>query len=289
MMNISQSKAKWWLMAISIVLGCMSAWAIDQHLHEKTEEIESRTRLDQLTLLVAARDLNRDMILEGTDFVPVLFPVKFAPDEALTHDQSESLIGKRLLSDVRAGQPLLSLYLTELESLSVSTRLDPSLKAISIALDSNSAASGLIQANDRVDLFITLDHQGKRLTVKLLQSVLVLGIGHLASSHDRQGSLDAAGSNITLAVSDADAVKLVAAREAGTISAVLSGTLQTTGSLEIKNQSGDLAQLLGLPIEPVVPNIPVLYGDRLSTSNDESFLIDRGTEVGQQHRSETIR
>ena len=155
MMNISQSKAKWWLMAISIVLGCMSAWAIDQHLHEKTEEIESRTRLDQLTLLVAARDLNRDMILEGTDFVPVLFPVKFAPDEALTHDQSESLIGKRLLSDVRAGQPLLSLYLTELESLSVSTRLDPSLKAISIALDSNSAASGLIQANDRVDLFIT--------------------------------------------------------------------------------------------------------------------------------------
>ena len=288
-MIISQSKAKWWLMAASIALGCISAWAIDQHLHEKTEEIESRSKLDQTTLLVAARDLNRDSIIENIDFVPELFPVKFAPDEALTLDQSESLIGKKLMTDVRAGQPLLTIHLNDPETPSMSARLDPSLKAISMTLDASSAASGLIRTGDRVDLFVSLDHQGKRLTVSLLQSVLVLGTGNLISTFNREESLGATQANITLAVSQTDAVKLVAAREAGTVSAVLSASVHATESVKVQHHSGDLAEILGLPNEPVVQNIPILYGDRLSATNDEVSLLDRADESSLPQRSVGVR
>jgi pilus assembly protein CpaB len=164
-LNVSTPKVKWWLMVISIVLGGVSAWAIDQHLNEKTEEIESRTRLDQLTLLVASKDLARDTIIEETDYVTEQFPVKWAPDDAVTFEQREYLIGKRLLTDLRAGQPLIHIHLQDSEAPGVSTRLEPGLKAVSVTVDPSSAASGLIRAGDRVDVFVSLDHQGKRLTV----------------------------------------------------------------------------------------------------------------------------
>jgi len=278
-MNLTQTKAKWWLMVVSIALGCVSAWMIDQYINDKTGEIESRSRLDQLTLLVAARDLRRDAIIEETDFVAEHFPVKWAPDDAITLDQAQTLVGKRLLSAVRSGQPLLHIHLRELELPGISTLLGPELKAVSITVDPSSAASGLIRGGDRVDLFVSLDHQGKRLTTLLLRSVQVLGVGDMSSVNHRADPPSTAESNITLSVSQADAVKLVAAREAGTISAVLSSMQSPPPDLanmgETRMSTSDLAALLGLPKEPVSRAIPVMYGDRLVSE----FQLD--SQVGE--------
>lgn len=267
-MNLSNTKAKWWLMVLSIALGCVSAWAIDQHLNEKTQEIESRTRLEQMSLLVAARDLTRDTTIEATDFVAEMFPVKWAPDDAISQDQADSLVGMKLVTDVRSGQPLLHLHLQELDPPGVSTLLEPELKAVSITVDPSSAASGLIRGGDRVDLFVSLEHQGKRLTVGLLQSVRVLGVGHLSITPQRSDhTASSSEAHVTLAVSPTEAVKLVAAREAGTISAVLSSPINTEQTLSLRSSAGagDLAALLGLPSKPYERVVPIMYGDRLST------------------------
>lgn len=288
-MNLTHSKAKWWLMALSIVLGCLSAWAIDQHLHEKTQEIELRTKLDQLTLLVAARDLTRDATIEASDFVAEMFPVKWASDDAVTQDQADTLIGKRLVSDIRAGQPLLHMHLQELEVPSLSTRLGPELKAVSITVDPSSAASGLIRGGDRVDLFLSLDHQGRRLITGLLQSVQVLGIGHFSlPGHRADAALTTPEGNITLAVSHADAVKLVAAREAGTISAVLSSAQSSVDVLNPRSTADDLAALLGLPTKPLVRAIPIMYGDRLLSESKNETETDESAFLSQEHESDTL-
>jgi len=251
---------------LSIALGCISAWAIDQHLNEITQEIESRTRLEQTSLLVAARDLTRDTMIEETDFVSEMFPIKWAPDDAISQDQGDILIGKKLLSDVRSGQPLLHTHLQALESPGVSTLLDPEFKAVSITVDPSSAASGLIRGGDRVDLFVSLEHQGKRLTVGLLQAVRVLGVGHLSQAHQRSDhSASSSEAHITLAVSPTEAVKLVAAREAGTISAVLSSPLNAEQNVSLRSTTGDVAALLGLPSKPFERVVPIMYGDRLSS------------------------
>lgn len=264
-MNLSHTKAKWWLMVLSIALGCVSAWAIDQHLNEKTREIESRTRLEQMSLLVAARDLTRDTTIEASDFVTELFPVKWAPDDAISQDQADSLVGMKLVTDVRSGQPLLHLHLRALDPPGVSTLLEPELKAVSIAVDPSSAASGLIRGGDRVDLFVSLDHQGKRLTIGLLQSVRVLGVGHLSMTNHRMDSTSSSQeAHVTLAVSPSEAVKLVAAREAGTISAVLSSPNNPEQTLSLRSSTSDLAALLGLPSNPSERVVPIVYGDRLS-------------------------
>jgi pilus assembly protein CpaB len=281
-LNLSQTKAKWWLMVLSIALGGVSAWAIDQHLNDKTQEIESRTRLEQLTLLVAARDLTRETTIEASDVVAEMFPVKWAPDDAIFHDQVDTLIGKKLVSDVRSGQPLLHIHLQDLDPPGVSTLLEPELKAVSITVDPSSAASGLIRGGDRVDLFVSLDHQGKRLTIGLLQSVRVLGVGQLSMAHLRTDSTASSSeAQITLAVSQAEAVKLVAAREAGTISAVLSSASNTEQTLSLRSNTSDLAALLGLPSKPVERVVPIMYGDRLSSASTPEDDRDASSTLQQ--------
>jgi len=288
-LNLTHTKAKWWLMALSIVLGCLSAWAIDQHLNEKTQEIELRTKLDQLTLLVAARDLTRDATIEASDFIAEMFPVKWAPDDAITQDQADSLIGKRLVSDIRAGQPLMHMHFQELEAPGLSTLLGPELKAVSITVDPSSAATGLIRGGDRVDLFVSLDHQGRRLITGLLQSVQVLGIGHFSLTGQRaDASLTAQEGNITLAVSHADAVKLVAAREAGTISAVLSSAHSSVDVHNPRPGTDDLAALLGLPSKPLVRAIPIMYGDRLLSESKNETETDESAFMAQDNDSDTL-
>jgi pilus assembly protein CpaB len=207
------------------------------------------------------------------DFVAELFPVKWAPDDAVTLEQREFLIGKRLLTDLRVGQPFIHIHLQDSEALGVSTRLEPGLKAVSVTVDPSSAASRLIRAGDRVDLFVSLDHQGKRLTVVLLQSVEVLGTGQFSDSNTRNdNTVSSSDANITLAVSHEDAVKVVAAREAGSISAVLSSSQRPIAGLGDRAPVGDLASLLGLPSQPVSRMIPIMYGDRLSAESDEAEI-----------------
>ncbi|MFY9137747.1 Flp pilus assembly protein CpaB [Zwartia sp.] len=267
-------------MLISIALGGVSAWALDQHLKEKTEEIESRTRLDQIPLIVASRDLSRDTIIEEADYVVEQFPVKWAPDHALTVEQSDILVGKRLLTDLRAGQPFMQMHLQNLDATGVSNRLEPGLKAVSVTVDPSSAASGLIRAGDRVDLFVSLDHQGKRLTTVLLQSVEVLGTGHFSDLNTRlDDATSVSDANITLAVSHENAVRVIAAREAGSISAVLSSSQSLPVSQAGQSTAGDLAAILGLPTPSVSRMIPIMYGDRLSAESDEpaSEQIAAGT------------
>jgi len=270
---VSISNAKWWLMAVSIALGGVSAWALDQHLQEKTEEIELRSRLDQLTLFVASRDLNRDAVIEESDYVAEQFPVKWAPHDAVTLEQMGTLVGKRLLSDLRAGQPLMHIHLYDSESSGISNRLEPGFKAVSVTVDPSSAAAGLIRAGDRVDLFVSLDHQGKRLTAVLLKSVQVLGTGSFSELKSQTDyAVSSSDANMTIAVSHADAVRVVAAREAGSISAVLSssqGLLEEQGK---QSATGDLATLLGLPTQPISRVVPIMYGDRLSAESDDAYL-----------------
>lgn len=267
-------------MGISIVLGGLSAWAIDRHLHDKTEEIESRSRLEQITLLVAARDLSSDTVLEEADVATEEFPAKWVSDDAVTLEHVESLIGKRLLTEVRAGQPLMHLHLLDLNTPGVSSRLGSDLKAVTIMVDAGSAASGLIRDGDRIDLFVSFDHQGKRITSALLQSVEVLNAGNRSNHLGRNDASDAsAEGNITVAISHKDAVKLVAAREVGSISAVLSSADFSSLKSSLTPSSGDLAELLGLKIDVPQRAVPILYGDRLSNEQDYVSEMEMASEA----------
>lgn len=271
-MNANNARLKWWLMVFSIVLGVLSAWAINRHLQEKSEEIESRSRLELITLLVASRDLSPNSILDENDIATEQFPAKWASDDAFAPESVDLVLGKRLLTEVRAGQPLMHLHLLEAEGPSVSSRLAPNFKAVSIGVEAGGAGLEHIRKGDHVDLFVSFEHQGKRITAALLHSVEVLSVGQntqpSARSESLQQSNSAVDSNITVAISQTDAVKLIAARESGSIRAVLSSTDRQRTIEFINPPSGDLAALLGIEVHTPQRGIPILYGDRLSIDQD---------------------
>ena len=76
---------------------------------------------------------------------------------------------------------------------------------------------------------------------------------------------------MTIAVSHDDAVRVVAAREAGSISAVLSSSQGSNIEQAKQSATGDLASLLGLPTQPIPRVVPIMYGDRLSAESDDAY------------------
>jgi pilus assembly protein CpaB len=274
-LKVTNNKTKWILMAISVVLGSVSAWAIERHLQKKTEEIESRNRLDEITLLVAARDLSADTVIEEDDIATESFPLKWAPDHSLGVEQLDLLLGKRLMTDVRAGQPIMQMHTLDIEMPGISTRLGTNRKAVTIVLEGGGASASLIQEGDHVDLFVSFDHQGKRITAALLQSVEVLSSGYSNKSLNRSEANQAMPEQgMTVGIEHKDVVKLIAAREAGSISAVLSSTANQSVSQIEENAPGDLVALLGLKTDTPIRNIPILYGDRLTPDLDDGEHSD---------------
>ena len=107
----------------------------------------------------------------------------------------------------------------------------------------------------------------------MLQGIRVLATGRSLNDHE---SVDGAYSTVTLDASPADAVKLVAARHAGSITAILRHRQDdTSNSLAVR---ADLAALIGLEqvTKKRAPFITILYGDRLEseTSPAENIPID---------------
>src|SRR5690606_19692375 len=137
-------------------------------------------------------------------------------------------------------------------------------RAITIPVDAINSVSGMLVPGDLIDLYVSFEYRRKRITAPLLQGVLVLATGSDSRQAGVEGDADqgAAFSTVTLDTAPEEAARLVAARQAGTITALLRhpGDAKTSN----KGVQGDLATLLGIakPI-PVTRTRPaVIYGDQ---------------------------
>ena len=264
-MTITPAKRNGLLITISIGLGCLSAWAIEQHLAAKEHELERQSQTEKIVRIVAARDLPRGTLMGLNDFAKAEFPSKWVGADAIALSEVQLAQGKQLNVDLKAGQLLMHVHLIEPAQPALASRLSPDMRAVTIPVDLLSSMSGLLQPGDRVDLFVSFEYKGQRTTAALLQGIEVLATGQQTKMmEDRAAATEARYSTVTLAVSHAQATKLVAARQGGTITAVLSH--ETAGSLTLGSQSAaaQLPELLGLESSKPPVSIEIIYGDRLT-------------------------
>ncbi len=272
MLKIKQVNKSWLLMSMSVVFGLLSAWAIERHLQVKTDEIESKSIVPQVTRIVAARDLSRSSILNADDLATHEFPQAWTTADAISVEQAHLLIGKQLNVELKAGQLLHFANTSEKSLAALASRLDPGQRAITIPVDQINSLSGMLSPSDIIDLFVTFEHLGKRITSPLLTGVEVLATGSDFSIVDESSSArQTPYATVTLVTSPQEAVKLVAARQSGTLTAVLSQSTER----ERSNQhpallAGHLAGLLGLDLPPA-QSIPIIYGDRFG-GEDASMI-----------------
>ncbi len=268
-MSINERQRKWLVLGVSIALGCCSAWAINTHLSNKTTELENRNSVEYVSVLVAARELKRDLVVRAEDLHARTFQTNGIAQDVLYSHEIDAVLGKRLTVDLQSGAWLLSSALSNPIVPTLSERLDPALRAVTLPVDPVNAMSGLLKPGDRVDLFVSLDHEGKRVTALLLGAVEILATDqHTREVNAREGALESGFSTITVAVSPTDAIRVVAARQSSVISAVMSARHAQVPQHSSEPIAINLEEILGLVRLGSVEAASVIYGDRLEANAD---------------------
>ena len=289
-MSINERQRKWLVLGISIALGCCSALAINTHLSNKTTELENRNSVEYVSVLVAARELKRDLVIRAEDLHERVFQASGIAQDVLYSHEIDAVLGKRLTVDLQAGAWLLSSALSNPIVPTLSERLDPALRAVTLPVDPVNAMSGLLKPGDRVDLFVSLDHEGKRVTALLLGAVEILATDqHTREVNGREGALENGYSTMTVAVSPADSIRLVAARQSGVISAVMSARYADTRQRLSESIAINLEEMLGLVRTGSVDTAAVIYGDRLegiadAPENGYQYSVAGAAEVSEKRR-----
>lgn len=200
--------------ALALGAGLLAAGSLAVHVRERERQLEARTRLDMVERIVAARDLPAGTRLTAEDLAVRGFPARWVGSDTLPLARLGELEGRVLGRAVLAGDALMAAHTVQPRP-AFSEHLAPGRRAITLPVDQVNSLSGLLQPGDLIDLYVSFNHRRKQLTAPLLQGVLVLATGR----ETRTGSETSSYSTLTLDAAPEDVVKLVAARQAGTLTA----------------------------------------------------------------------
>ena len=244
--------------AFALGAGLLAAGMLALHVRERERQIEARAQLDMVERIVAARDLAAGTRLMPDDLAVRSFPARWVGSDTLPLARLGDIQGRVLGSAVRAGDALVAAH-TIRPQQAFSEHLAPGRRAITLPVDQVNSLSGLLQPGDLIDLYVSFDYRRKRLTAPLLQGVLVLATGRETRGGDPDAG-DASYSTVTLDAAPEDVVKLVAARQTGTLTAILRHPGDARA--DRKAARGDLAALLGVGDPPPTParKAVILYG-----------------------------
>ena len=252
------------LLAVAILAGLLAAWTARRYLQDRARQLEADARVPMVERVVAADNLPLGTKLAAEHFAVRRLPASAASSDSLPPARFHELEGGVLLAALKAGDPILPVHTARTRRAPFSGQIGAGRRAMTIPVDVINSVSGLLEPGDLIDLYVSFEHQRRRITAPLLQGVLVLATGHTtrasgASPAERAGSY----ATVTLDTSPEDAIKLVAARQGGTITALLRHP--DDGRPDPRAVRGDLATLLGVA-EPKPGSgkrrVQVIYGNR---------------------------
>lgn len=254
--------------SLAAAAGLAAAWSARQHIQGHVERLEADARTPVVARVVAAQDLPAGTRLSAEHLASRSFPAGLAPSDSVAVSEHARLSGMVLRTALRAGDLVLPVHGRVAEQAAFSSQLGDGRRAITMPVDAINSVSGLLQPGDLIDLYVSFDYQRRRITAPLLQGVLVLATGSQTLAPAEPSDDSSYGySTVTLDTSPEDAVKLVAARQSGVITAILRHPGDDRPSRRAVR--GDLASLIGVANPPPVRSntrAPVLYGNQRARS-----------------------
>ena len=239
----------------AILFGLVAAYAARHLLDVKPVQPPAVAGPEMASIVVPRINLPKYARVREQDVEEIQLPVDDVPEGAIRL-KSRALF--RLVKETTlAGQPLLDANLFPVgEVPMLSERLPAGYRAVTLAIDSNSALNGMIQPESYVDIALTVSGDKPELS-GMATMTLMQGIQVLATSHSRfKGWEDVPNKlrNVTVAVTPEQANKLILAQKYGTLSVTLRSSDE--GELLAADNSVsnmvDPFDLLGLsPVTPV--------------------------------------
>jgi pilus assembly protein CpaB len=220
----------------------------------------------QVRLAVVARDLPLGSVLAAEDIRLVDWPGEVLP---LGYSGSaEELVGRGLLTDIRANEPILVEKLADRDGGGGMPILIPQgMRAVSVRVDEVVQVAGFVTAKTRVDVLVTLDagDGSSAVTRLILQNVPVLAAGQTVE-RDREGT-PVTVSVITLLVSPEDAERLTLAATQGRIQLALRSMMDMG---EVTTNGARLSALVQAPRQAAAPTRTV----RVEASQGDATIVE---------------
>ena len=246
----------WAVLGTAVAIGTIAAIGANRYISNQLAEADARDKNKQMVKVVVARgDLMRGTKLTADNLAVRAIPAEYAHSGAVSPEQFERIENETLAYNIKGGEAIMWAQFEGKRASTFSARVASGRRAMSIAVDEISSISGMLEPGDSIDLMLTIDQNGKKLTFPVIQGVLVLAAGQRVATEN--AGEKHSYSTITLDTTPEEARRLIIAREAGKLTALLRNP-QDKGA--ISNAKGDLGALFGL--QEGGSSVPVLYGGR---------------------------
>ena len=251
----------WLVLGVAIVIGGLAALAARSYLSNRVADLEGRARGKNLSVVVAKIDLIKGSKLSTENVAVRPIPEEYAHSTAVLPDQFERIEGQVLVSNVKAGEMILWGLVESKKPPTFSARVEAGHRAITVPVDEINSISGMLEPGDLIDLMVTLEKNGKKRTIPLLQSVQIMATGQRSVDDPKSGERRLY-STVTLDTDLVQAQNLIMAREVGHLTALLRNPQDK--ALTARSQS-EISTLLGLTSAGKdsasgAVDVPVLYG-----------------------------
>jgi pilus assembly protein CpaB len=249
----------WIILGVALGVGLLAALAASSYLSNQLAAIEARARGKTVAVIVAKRDLAKGTKLSADNVAVRTVPQDFAHSVAIVPDQFGRIDGQTMAYSVKGGDMILWGLTENKKTSSFSSRVGTGHRAMTVAVDEINSISGLLEPGDIIDVIVTIDQKGKKITFPLLQSVQIMATGQRSVDDPKSGERRQY-STVTIDTTPEQAQRIIIARESGKITALLRNP---DDKQPIANARGDLAALLGIKDGAFAADgrqVPVLYG-----------------------------
>jgi pilus assembly protein CpaB len=219
----------WVLLGAAVALGLGAMVLSNSLIHNRIAQLEEEAKRGHQTVevVVARRDLERGDTLTADVVAVRQVPKEFVHHTAVRPNQFELFERQRLAVPLKRGETLLEAH-TEGKGTSVfSATLKKGLRALTFEVDAVNSISGMLRPGDRIDLIYSARQTNgagqaeQDVAVPLLSDVVVLATGQSLTKQDEHDGKERTFSTVTLELSPLDANRIILAKTAGRLTAVL--------------------------------------------------------------------
>lgn len=261
-MKLQINKKATVVISLAIFAGLLAAWSAQKYINEKVEMLEAQARVETVQRVVAAYDLPEGTKIDSHHVAVRDIPKEWVAGGSILPEEFIHIQGQVVTASLKRGDQLLWANTAHVKSKPFSDKISPGRRAVTIPVDTINSVSGMLVPGDLIDLYVSFEYRRKQITAPLLQGVLVMATGQQSRPGVEPGDVNSRYSTVTLDTAPEEAAKLVAARQAGTITALLRNPADDKAAQ--KGVRGDLANMLGIatPPPPIKRKPQVIYGDQ---------------------------
>lgn len=221
-----------WLIAVAIAFALIAATLATAWMKSRIDAVEASNK-NLAVVVVAARDVPMGKRVEREDLRIVRTSVEGAPSDAF-RDVTE-VVGQVSRSPLYAGEVLVARRFSGYAGGSaLAAVLQPGMRAVTIRVDDVIGVGGFVLPENRVDVISAFEASGTPRAETIIRDVRVLAVDQRS---DATADGPVVGRAVTLEVTPADAEKIAAARQRGSLQLTLRNPLAPvpTGALEAED------------------------------------------------------